>query len=109
MEDKHAKPKLNRAFWQQTRHALRTLVRSCRTGPPRQLRVCENLALGEKRFLSVVEFGQRKFLVGGTGNSLAMLAVLSGPAEVPQPNQDASRREEVPLWEFVNGDMIRCG
>ncbi len=113
MEDKHAKPKLNRTFWQWAGCALQALGRSCRTGPPRQLRVCENLALGEKRFLSVVEFGQRKFLVGGTGNSLAMLAVLSSPGEGRQQKRDASpdasRDEKVPLWEFVNGDMIRCG
>ena len=106
MENKHARSKLNRKFWQRVAGALQALRRSWRTGPPRQLRVCENLALGEKRFLSVVEFGQRKFLVGGTGNSLAMLAVLSGPG--PEPNQDLGRTEEGPLWEFVNGDMIRC-
>jgi len=108
MENKHARSKLNRKFWQRVAGALQALRRSWRTGPPRQLRVCENLALGEKRFLSVVEFGRRKFLVGGTGNSLAMLAVLSSPEEGPRQNPDAGRDEEVPLWEFVNGDMIRC-
>lgn len=109
MADKFLSTRVVGSFWQRVGAVLRALGRSWRTRPPRQLRVCENLALGEKRFLSVVEFGQRKFLVGGTGNSLAMLAMLSGPGEGPQKNPDAGPEEEAPLWEFVNGDMIRCG
>jgi flagellar biogenesis protein FliO len=109
MQDKHPRPNLKPTFWQQTRSALLRLGRSWHTRPPRQLRVCENLALGEKRFLSVVEFGQRKFLVGGTGNSLAMLAMLSPPAEGQPKDPEAEADEEAPLWEFVNGGMIRCG
>lgn len=42
----------------------------------RQLKLCETLALGEKRFLAVVEFEQRKLLIGGTSSSLVMLAAL---------------------------------
>ena len=75
-------------------------LRRWRAGPPRQLRLCENLALGEKRFLSVVEYGSRKFLVGGTGNSLAMLAVLSAPGENSGPDQAAKSDCPVPLRDF---------
>src|SRR5271170_6683506 len=89
MQDKHPKRKLKLTFWQQASSVLLRLGRSWHARPPRQLRVCENLALGEKRFLSVVEFGQRKFLVGGTGNSLAMLAMLSGPGDSPRAKQEA--------------------
>jgi len=96
-------------LWRQARSALHRLTHAWRSRPPRQLRVCENLALGEKRFLSVVEFGQRKFLVGGTGNSLAMLAMLSAPGEAQPKQPDAEGEEEAPLWEFVDGAMIRCG
>jgi flagellar biogenesis protein FliO len=97
------------SFWRRACSAFPALGRLWRTRPPRQLRVCENLALGEKRFLSVVEFGQRKFLVGGTGNSLAMLAVLSGPGQVKGAGPDAASEESSPLWEFVGGEMVRCG
>jgi hypothetical protein len=34
------------------------------------------LSLGDKRFLAVIEFDRQEFLVGGSGNSLALLARL---------------------------------
>jgi flagellar biogenesis protein FliO len=40
----------------------------------RRLRVCETLSLGDRRFLAVVEFDHQEFLVGGSGNSLSLLA-----------------------------------
>ena len=46
----------------------------------RRLRLSETLSLGEKRFLAVVQFQQQEFLVGGTGNSIALLAKLNEPA-----------------------------
>ncbi len=45
----------------------------------RRLRLSETLSLGEKRFLAVVQFQQQEFLVGGTGNSIALLARLDAP------------------------------
>ena len=42
----------------------------------RRLRVCETLSLGERRFLAVIEFDRQEFLVGGSGNSLELLARL---------------------------------
>ena len=42
----------------------------------RRLRVCETLSLGERRFLAVIEFDHQEFLVGGSGNSLELLARL---------------------------------
>jgi flagellar biogenesis protein FliO len=47
-----------------------------RARTPRQLRLCETLALGDRRFLAVVQFEQQKFLVGGAGNSIALLTRL---------------------------------
>ncbi len=60
---------------------LRWLARRIRAGrlrPERQLRLSETLPLGEKRFLAVVEFEQRRLLIGGTSNSLVVLAALPG-------------------------------
>ncbi len=44
--------------------------------PPRRLRLCESLGLGERRFVAVIEFERRRFLVGGTAQSLVLLARL---------------------------------
>ena len=55
--------------WQWVRRAA-----SVRKG--RRLRVCETLSLGERRFLAIIEFDRQEFLVGGSGNSLELLARL---------------------------------
>jgi flagellar biogenesis protein FliO len=48
-----------------------------------RLRLSETLSLGEKRFLAVVQFQQQEFLVGGTGNSIALLARLDSAGAMP--------------------------
>jgi hypothetical protein len=58
------------------RRWLSLLVPGWCSRPARQLRLRETLALGERRFVAVVEFEQQRFLIGGTGSSLAMLAQL---------------------------------
>jgi hypothetical protein len=60
-----------RAGWQ-------WLTRRCRVGEPRRLRLFETLSLGEKRFVAIVEFENQRFLLGGTPNSLVLLAALPG-------------------------------
>ena len=39
----------------------------------RRLRLCEMLALGDKRFVAVVEYGQEKFLLAGTPQNISLL------------------------------------
>jgi flagellar biogenesis protein FliO len=46
--------------------------------------LCESLALGERRFVAVIEFEQARFLVGGTASSLVLLARL-GEADEAKP------------------------
>jgi len=48
--------------------------------PERNLRVCETLSLGSRGFLAVVRYQDQKFLVGGTNQSIAMLAELASPS-----------------------------
>jgi Flagellar biosynthesis protein, FliO len=56
-------------------HRCLAMVRSWWRGRPvRQLRVRETLALGERRFVAVVEFEGQRFLIGGTNHSLTLLA-----------------------------------
>jgi len=59
-----------------TWHWLAALARPWRSHPARQLRLCETLALGERRFIAVVQFERQKFLIAGTGSSVAMLTAL---------------------------------
>lgn len=49
-----------------------------------KMRLCETLSLGDKRFLAVVRVEQQKFLVGGAGNSVALLAELHGRTKSPR-------------------------
>lgn len=47
-----------------------------RASAPRRLRLCETVALGEKRFVAVIEFEKRRFLIGGASNSVSLLTEL---------------------------------
>ncbi len=44
------------------------------------MRLCETLSLGDRRFLAVVVVEEQRYLVGGAGNSIALLAQLPGSA-----------------------------
>ena len=61
--------------------------------PPRRLRLCENLPLGERRFVAVVEFEQSRFLVGGTSASLVLLARLT-PSGATKEETERSTEEQ---------------
>jgi flagellar biogenesis protein FliO len=61
----------------------------------RRLRLCEMLSLGEKRFIAVVEYGQEKFLLAGTPQSISLLKRLdrngceaANEALSPESNRD---------------------
>jgi flagellar biogenesis protein FliO len=51
----------------------------------RRLRVRETLSLGDKRFLAVIEFDHQEFLVGGSGNSFALVARLHEGMVINEP------------------------
>ena len=42
----------------------------------KNLRVCESVSLGEKRFVAVVQVDGERFLIGGAAGSVAMLTKL---------------------------------
>ncbi len=60
-------------------HWLAQFGKALRPRAVKQLRLCETLPLGERRFLAVVQFEQQKFLIGTAGNSIALLTPLGGP------------------------------
>jgi flagellar biogenesis protein FliO len=76
--------------WCRVRVCLRVMVKrigQARRRRPRRLRLCESLALGERRFVAVVEFDHARFLVGGTAASLVLLARLEDvEGTVPKTN-----------------------
>lgn len=80
-----------RLLWQRLVGFVQPLLRLGRR-PPRRLRLCESLPLGERRFVAVVEFDRARFLVGGTTASLVLLARLGpdGDAVPATPSPVAS-------------------
>jgi flagellar biogenesis protein FliO len=42
----------------------------------KSLRVCENISLGEKRFVAVVQVDDERFLIGGSSGSVSLLSRL---------------------------------
>lgn len=48
----------------------------------KQLRVCETVSLGEKRFVAVVQIEGQKFLIGGGATGVSLLAELDNEAEL---------------------------
>lgn len=57
----------------------------------RTLRVRETLSLGNRGYLAVVSYRRQEFLVGGTANSIALLAQL--PAEPVDERRDGEDDE----------------
>jgi flagellar biogenesis protein FliO len=45
----------------------------------KSLRLCENLSLGEKRFVAVIQVDEQRFLIGGASGSVSLLTRLSEP------------------------------
>ena len=42
----------------------------------KNLKVCENVSLGEKRFVAVIQVDEERFLIGGSSNSVSLLTRL---------------------------------
>lgn len=63
----------------------------------RSLRICESLPLGDKRFLAVVQFENRRFLIGATNQSISLLDRLDSLA--PQRRKRDSSLEN----SFLDG------
>lgn len=68
---------IGRAFWKRLKEAWNWCEskRQVRIAN-KSLRVEENVSLGMKRFVAVVKVGDRRFLLGGGGNDVALLASL---------------------------------
>lgn len=61
------------------RNAVRwTLQRVTVKQARKNLKVCENVSLGEKRFVAVIQVDEERFLIGGSSSSVSLLTRLQG-------------------------------
>ena len=67
-------------------HFLRTI--QMRRQEP-SLRVCESVSLGERRFVVIVQYEQRRFLIGSTSQCISLLERLED-RKIPQQNETTS-------------------
>lgn len=65
-------------------------TRSRATGRPRRLQLCATMALGDKRFVSIIECDGQRFLIGGGIGNVSLLAQL--PDTVPTSSSPAGSR-----------------
>jgi flagellar biogenesis protein FliO len=57
--------------------ALQWITRRVKVQQSRKsLRICENVSLGEKRFIAVVQVDDERFLIGGSSGSVSLLSRL---------------------------------
>jgi len=78
--------KVSRLFWSHVEHRARVLfrlgrklfeqARSRKTAEPRLLKLREQISVGEKRTVAVVDCGQESYLIGCTVQSVNLLAKL---------------------------------
>lgn len=86
---------------------LIALGRSWRSHPSRQLYLREALSLGERRFIAVVEFERQKFLIAGTGSSVAMLTALPNAGSAKEDPEPEAGHEEVPIRALASAGPAR--
>jgi hypothetical protein len=68
----------------------------CRAGIRRQSRllaVRETAALGDRRFVSVIQFGRQRFLIGASPSSVTLLAQLPDESVVEESKQESREKD----------------
>jgi flagellar biogenesis protein FliO len=75
---------------------------------PKCLRLCESLALGDRRFVAVVEFEKERFLLGGTPSSLVLLSRLGDSSNRAEDERNVDRQSsaEDAAGEKRSGEKI---
>jgi len=88
--------------WKTVTKSLREKTSRWRKHMPQQLRLGETLSLGERRFVAVVEFERQKFLIGGNGNGVSLLA------DLQTLSAGTSVEEEIATWAVkTGGGLVR--
>lgn len=79
--------------WRNMERVWRALASGARRGPS-LLRVRETRALGDRRFVAVVEFERQRFLIGSSPSSITLLARLADAAPVASADATQDGMEE---------------
>jgi flagellar biogenesis protein FliO len=66
----------------------------------RSLRVCENLALGDRRALLLVQCDRRRYLIGAAGQSITLIDRLDEHSDVALEEEVPSARQVV--WKGLH-------
>jgi len=70
------------SLWMRHFSGLASFLRAFSVRPrEKSLRLCETLSLGDKRFLAIVQLEGRRFLIGATPQSIALLDRLESQPE----------------------------
>lgn len=78
---------VNSTIWNRVSEFFRRCLAAMPSRAEKRLKLCETLSLGERRFVAVVRYREQQFLVGGTGQTIALLAHLP-PAERDERGSD---------------------
>ena len=66
-----------RPCWSRIWSALKWIMQRVKAQQARKnLRVCETVSLGEKRFVAVVQVDEERFLIGGSSSAVSLLTRL---------------------------------
>ena len=68
---------MGRTWLAQVWNALKWILQRAKAQQARKnLRVCETVSLGEKRFVAVVQVDEERFLIGGSSSAVSLLTRL---------------------------------
>ncbi len=67
----------SQSWLMRTWSALQWVLRRVKVQHARQgLRICQNVSLGDKRFVAVIQVDEERFLIGGSSSSMSLLSRL---------------------------------
>src|SRR3954451_20817196 len=74
--------------------SINWVLKRIKVQPARKvLRLCENLPLGEKRFVAVIQVESERFLIGGAAGSVSLLTRLQETPDVCKSLQSKLEKE----------------
>ena len=83
-----------KTFAQQFVSGMTWALKKIKVQPARKtLRLCENLPLGEKRFVAVIQVENEKFLIGGAAGSVSLLTRLQEAQSFSESLQNKLKEE----------------
>jgi len=89
-----SKPIALQVFARQLISGINWILQKIKVQPARKtLRLCENLPLGEKRFVAVIQVESERFLIGGAAGSVSLLTRLQETPNFSESLQNKLKEE----------------